>query len=126
MSTAKVLSNIQSGYWSPSLSTHGVVLEGLDDIAQCIQIILLTPKGSIPHRPNFASDIPSLVDLPQTAIGPRLIAATYEAILTWEPRVEIVKVNLDFNSNNDYGKVDLYLDWRLKTGGILNQTVVTA
>ncbi len=126
MSAAKVLSNIQSGYWSPSLSTHGVVLEGLDDIAQCIQIILLTPKGSIPHRPNFASDIPSLVDLPQTAIGPRLIAATYEAILTWEPRVEIVKVNLDFNSNNDYGKVDLYIDWRLKTGGILNQTVVTA
>jgi len=46
--------------------------------------------------------------------------------LTWEPRVEIVKVNLDFNSNNDYGKVDLYIDWRLKTGGILNQTVVTA
>lgn len=126
MSTAKVLSNIQSGYWSPSLSKHGVVVEGVDDIAQCIQIILLTPKGSIPHRPNFASDIPSLVDLPQTVIGPRLIAATYEAILTWEPRVEIVKVSLNFNSDNDYGKVDLYLDWRLKTGGILNQTVVTA
>ena len=126
MSVTKVLETIQSGYWSPSLKTHGEVLEGVDDIAQCIEIILLTPKGSIPHRPNFASDIPSLVDLPQTAIGPRLIAAVYDAILTWEPRVELVKVAIDFNSNDDYGKVDLYIDWRLKTGGIVNQTVVTA
>lgn len=126
MATTKVLETIQSGYWSPSLSTHGVVVEGVDDIAQCIEIILLTPKGSVPHRPNFASDIPSLVDLPQTVIGPRLIAAVYDAILTWEPRVEIVKVSLDFNSNDDYGRVDLYVDWRLKAGGVLNQTVVTA
>ena len=122
---ANPLDTIESDYWSLSLDEHGETVEGVDDIAQCIKIILLTPKGSDPHRPNFASDIFNLIDLPQTVIGPQLIAAVYEAITTWEPRVDLLRVNLDFNPDSEYGKVALYLDWQLKAGGITNQTVVT-
>ena len=119
------LDDIQSDYWQPSLTGDGVVVEGVDEINQCIEIILRTPKGSDPHRPNFASNVLEVIDRPQTQIGPLLISEVYQAIETWEPRIDLVSFDFEFNKDNQLGKVDLYLTWRLKAGGVNNQTVVT-
>lgn len=38
--------------WQLKFNTIGGVAEGVEDINQCIAIILLTRKGSVPHRPT--------------------------------------------------------------------------
>ena len=48
--------------WQLKLNAIGGVAEGADDINQCIAIILLTKKGSVPHRPTFGSDIYKYID----------------------------------------------------------------
>ena len=41
--------------WSSKLGSLGDIVEGLDDIRQCISIILGTQKGSLPHRLEFGT-----------------------------------------------------------------------
>ena len=43
--------------WQYKLNSIGSVAEGVEDINQCIAIILLTQKGSDPLIPTFGSDI---------------------------------------------------------------------
>ncbi|MCC7753101.1 baseplate protein, partial [Escherichia coli] len=46
-----------SVFWQPTLQAPGEIVRGLDDIRQAIQIILRTPRGSDPHRPEFGSNL---------------------------------------------------------------------
>ena len=48
--------------WQYKLNTIGSVAEGVDDINQCIAIILTTRKGSVPLRPTFGSEIYKYVE----------------------------------------------------------------
>ena len=50
--------------WQLKLNSIGEVAQGVDDINQCIAIILLTKKGTVPHRPTFGSDIYKYIDYP--------------------------------------------------------------
>ena len=50
--------------WQYKLNKIGSVAEGVEDINQCIAIILLTQKGSDPLRPTFGSDIYKYIDYP--------------------------------------------------------------
>jgi phage baseplate assembly protein W len=62
----------------------------LDSIKQNISIILTTPKGSDPHRPEFGSDINSFIDLPLTVItAGKIKSEITDAIERWEPRVTL-------------------------------------
>ena len=46
------ISDITSLHWQPALGGEGIV-EDAADIDQAIRVILKTPKGSDPHRPEF-------------------------------------------------------------------------
>ena len=59
------LDEITYADWQYKLDTIGSVAEGKEDINQCIAIILLTPKGSVPHRPDFGSNIYKYIDYPR-------------------------------------------------------------
>jgi phage baseplate assembly protein W len=61
---ATTLADIVSTNWQLSNITIGTVAEGIDDIRQCIGIILTTTKGSDPFRPLFGSDIWQYIDTP--------------------------------------------------------------
>ena len=50
--------------WQYKLNGIGSIAEGVEDINQCIAVILSTQKGSVPHRPTFGSDILKYVDYP--------------------------------------------------------------
>jgi phage baseplate assembly protein W len=119
------VSDIQSSDWSINLKGFGSVVENYDDIAQCLEIILSTPKGSDPHRPDFASNIGSIVDNRQTDVRPQLIRETYESILKWEPRITLTGVEVEFLNDEALGRVQLTIGWKLKEGVTFNQTVVT-
>lgn len=120
-------SDIPSVDWTPKLGAIGDVAEGLDDIAQCIRVILTTPKRSIPHRPEFGSDLWLYVDRSISAALPYLVREVYEALELWEPRIEVLSVSAapDFDGSQAPGAVKLTIRWRLVADGSVNETIVT-
>lgn len=81
--------------WQPKLNAFGETVVGVDDVAQCMQAILLTPKGSVPHDPDFGSDVHLYLDWPLQAARPQIIREVIDAIALNEPRATIKRVSVD-------------------------------
>lgn len=92
---ATQLYDITAADWQLRLGQIGEVVEGLDDIEQCIQIVLRTPKGSVPHRPDFGSELFKYLDAPINLARPAIVGTTVEAIRQWEQRVTVKRVLVD-------------------------------
>ena len=76
-------------------ATTGRKLGGIDHFRQSIRDILTTPIGSRVMRRDYGSNLFELIDAPfSSAIKLAIIAATAEAIMTWEPRVEVEQITL--------------------------------
>lgn len=76
---------------------RGVALvSGVQEIEQAIMIILLTPKGQRPRRPEFGCQIHDLVFAPNNSTTAGL-AAYYvrEALAMWEPRITVNQVRAE-------------------------------
>lgn len=80
-------------------------------IQQNIRLILTTPKGSDIHRPDFGSNLWQFIDQPLTAITKgRIKAEIIDAIETWEPRVEIIEVDL----KKEYSSLTVKITFKIK------------
>lgn len=112
--------NITAADWQPRLGAHGDIVAGVDDIHQCIRTILMTPKGSVPHRPEFGSDIWRYLDLPTGEAIPHVVREGIEALRRWEPRIEVVRmVPLELNAH-----LHISVEWRLDGRGEMVATEV--
>ena len=107
--------------WQFKLNGIGEVAEGVDDINQCIAIILTTPKGSVPHRPTFGSNVYKYVDYPIDIAKPNIIRETIDAINEWEKRIVIKSVTVEYNET----QVTVKIQWTLKSSSIINSAEVT-
>ncbi len=100
-------------FFQPALSTQsglagnglfsdrlGQIVTDVDDIDQCIRVILTTHKGSQVHRPLFGSDLYLYVDWPISIATPHLTRAVIEAISAWEPRIRVKTVSYSFESSS--------------------------
>lgn len=73
----------------------GQQLSDLDHIRQSLRKILTTPIGSRVMRRDFGSLIPDLLDRPLNGkTHMQLMAASVMAISTWEPRVDLSRIQL--------------------------------
>lgn len=106
----ETIDKIESIWWQPELNKIGSIVEDIEDIAQCIRIILTTPKGQDPHRPEFGSDIWKYIDYPVNEAIPNIIREAIDAINTWEPRCEIVRIR----ASVEISQVFLRIEWKLK------------
>jgi hypothetical protein len=106
--------------WSPKLGAIGEVVLGLDDIGQCISIILNTPKGSDPHRPLFGSDLWRYIDYPVNEAIPHLVREAVDALTLWEPRIKLVSVTPVI----DGAHVTLQVEWKLNDNESIKITEV--
>lgn len=112
MSTPIPYTNITATHWQPALGTPGEVVEGLRDIDQAIRIIMSTPKGSDPHRPEFGSNLHLYIDWPTNKVTPYLVRETVEAIRRWETRVQVDQVQVLIEGSH----VTLRVVWRVADG----------
>jgi hypothetical protein len=106
------LTDIAAADWSIKLNEPGSVVENLDDINQCIRVILETPKGSRAHEPLFGSDVWQYLDQPLSEALPRIVAAVIEAVTEWEPRVKLISV-IPVKDEISSGKITLQIEWKL-------------
>lgn len=117
------LPDIQSADWSPLLGEFGSVVEDLDDIDQCIRVIVGTPKGSVPLRPLFGCDAWRWIDAPVDVALPNVVREVHAAIGMWEPRAEIVGVTLSPGSDEAHWKI--HITWQPASGGAQQITEVS-
>jgi Bacteriophage baseplate protein W len=127
---AVTLAEITSADWSLMLdrtaaqlglaSGIGAVVQGLDDVSQCISIILTTPKGADPLRPTFGCDLWQFIDTPITLAIPHIVREVTEALTIWEPRIRVISVTAALapnGVNSQYGaNLVASITWQLKLG----------
>ncbi|HLW69370.1 MAG TPA: GPW/gp25 family protein [Candidatus Binataceae bacterium] len=125
---AITLGDITSADWSLMLDSTaggaagagiGNVVQALQDVNQCVQIILTTPKGSDPLRPTFAIDLWKYVDYPINVATAAIVREVTEAIIRWEPRIELIGVTVApvvGGSTQSGAHLSVAATWRLKLG----------
>lgn len=114
---ATKLEDIKATNWQLSNQMIGQVVEGIDDIRQCIGTILTTTKGSDPMRLLFGSDIWQFIDNPVNTAVANISAEIIDCIGKWEPRV-IIK-ELVYNVKGT--KIDFELTAELLESGEITQ-----
>lgn len=126
------LTNIRSASWSAMLDSTagggsgsgiGRVVQGLDDVHQCLKIIFGTIPGEDPFRPTFGCDLTSFLDLPIPAAIPAIVAAVTQAITKWEPRIILESVAAQADLVN-IGRLIVTVTWRPNLG-LINQPSAT-
>lgn len=72
------------------------------DVEEAIRMILMTRKGERPMRPEFGCEIHDLVFAPNDP-GTSGLARRFvmEALLMWEPRIDVLEVKTVPKSNSD-------------------------
>lgn len=86
----------------------GATLQDMEHLRQSIVDILTTPLGTRLRRRTYGSLLPELVDHPDNGVTRlRMMAATASALMRWEPRVRISRVQ--FASGPQPGQLTLEL-----------------
>lgn len=113
-----LLTDITAAHWQPARYADDIVT-GRDDVDQAIRIILETPKGADPHRPEFGSDLWRYVDYPIDRAVPHVVREIRDAIARWEPRAVILGTDVSI----DESQLTLRIRWRL-AAGVESETVL--
>jgi phage baseplate assembly protein W len=120
--TTPAIRDIISADWSPKVGDYGTLVEGIDDIAQCVGIILQTPKGSVPHRPDFGCDLWNYLDRPLAQVRPLIVRDALAAIAAFEPRCTVQSLTTAVDGD-DPRHLTLTLTWVPTGGGLATTTV---
>jgi phage baseplate assembly protein W len=84
------------------------------DIKEAIRIILSTSKGERVMRPDFGSSLHDLVFASvSTAMIGLLESNVREALTTWEPRIELLRVEVATDEAH-IGKLKVNIDYRVR------------
>jgi len=124
------VSDIKSADRSLATANIGDVVEGIDDINQCIVIILSTKKGSDPFRPDFGSNIWEWIDRPLPLAVPNMKRAIFEAIGLWEQRVIVTKVEHAYQNEAGasapvHAGIRFNISWKLRKSQTTGAVEVT-
>ncbi len=125
---AVTLADVRAADWSLKLGAIGSIVEGLQDVEQCIAIILTTPKGSDVLRPTFGTDLWRYLDAPINAALAAVVGEATGAITMWEPRVRVVSVKtapmLDETTQSG-AHLSVTVNWQLKLDEASARTFTT-
>lgn len=106
------LKDIQTKNWSLSLDKPGEIVTDLDDINQCIYIILMTVPGTDRMRPTFGCGIHKYLDKPVSSVIPNMVKAIADALEIWETRIEINKISVQV----ELSTVVITVEWTSNLG----------
>jgi uncharacterized protein len=116
------LSSLVNGHASGFASDRlGDVVTDIQDVDQCIRIILITPRGSDPHRPLFGSDLHLYIDHPVNSARPFIVREAVNALRQWEPRIEVTKVTVYLA---DVATMACKVEWQF-AAGVADEVFVT-
>lgn len=88
--------------------------EGEDLIRESIRVILGTTKGERVMRPEFGCGINELVFAPNNTTAALIEFYVKEALLNWEPRIEVLTVTVTPDSEEP-NQLRIDIEYRIKT-----------
>lgn len=89
-------------------------VDGEDNIAQSLQLLLMTGLGERVMRATFGCEAPRLVFAPGSVQYLRLLETTVrEAVRDWEPRVTLEGVTAEAHPG-DQTRVTVNIDYRIR------------
>ena len=96
---------------------------GVNDIEQAIALILGTAPGERPMRPEFGCAVHEVVfDTIDAAIIGKVQAAVHQALERWEPRIEVVNLDVE-QSDAQSGTLLVDITYRVRTTSGLHNLV---
>lgn len=106
--------------WAFPLSTNGrgglAMVAGEQDIEQSVQIILGTMPGERVMRPEFGCRAWELIFAPNNAATRTLLARyVQDALEFWEPRIELINVEVEGITAHLDSALLVTIHYRLKT-----------
>jgi uncharacterized protein len=113
----KVEDFLGSGWKYPISIKNGKIVSsgGEDSIRESIIIIITTAKGERIMRPDFGCEINELVFSQNTTSTATLIEFyVKEALLKWEPRIEVLDVVASSDEDESY-KLVINIEYMVKT-----------
>lgn len=91
------------------------VVSAETDIEQAISLILATAPGERAMRPDFGCGIHDFPFETMDAVTfDRVAASVREALVEWEPRIEVVDVTVETVPAAD-GRLDIDIDYRVRS-----------
>ena len=109
------LNDVKSRFWQFSLKEEGGIVQGIDDINQCIYVILATQKGEDPCDPEFGCSLWDKMDHPVLGLVAEAKRDILQALETYEKRIKVKSITasqpqlgkLVFSINYEFGE-DVY------------------
>jgi phage baseplate assembly protein W len=95
----------------------GALAVGVEDVRQCIDIILRSIPGSDPMRPLFGCNAFKYVDKPIDVAVPNVKKEIYEALSLWEPRIEVTSITHQLINTS---QLDFTITYRIIDDNILD------
>lgn len=114
------VTQIASADWSRKVGAPGEIVEQLVDIDQAMRICLLTPKGAVPHRPQFGCDAWRYLDWPTNQALPHIVREATDALAAWEPRATVTGITASYDAEHVY----LTIRWTVRLGSAGQTTEV--
>jgi hypothetical protein len=122
---------IPFAYWQPKIGRNlaagknvlGEIVDGIDDVEQCINTIVLTEKGSVPTQPEKCTRLAPYIDRRPDFAIPNITREIFDAIRLWEPRVIVERVLI---TREDFDHWRFPVFWRLTddVARAIRQTIV--
>lgn len=98
----------------PDLSGRLGWIEGDANVEQSVHILLMTRLGERVMRSDFGTEAPRLVFAPGSTQYLRLLENTIqEAVVNWEPRIDLTSVTAEADSANPY-KVTVSISYTVR------------
>jgi phage baseplate assembly protein W len=107
------LADVTTQNWQLSAAAPGEIMQGIADVAQCIDTILMTERGSDPFRPDFGLGVLGLLDRPINEVTAELALEVQRQIERWETRVTITNLRIVPTSQ---GGITITLTWNSALG----------
>lgn len=87
------INDIESTQWSTSIANFGDVVTDIEDVKQCLFILICTRKGTAPFWPDFGCGAFDWIGQPMTEAIPKIIRDIRIAIETYETRAIIQTIS---------------------------------
>ena len=113
--TNPTLEQIPTDFWQYSLANAGEVVEGIDDIKQCLDILLSTQKGSVPLNPDLGIDIDAYIGQPASESA-GLKGEILNQIEIYEPRISVTNIVIAYENAGAIIKINLIWESNLGEG----------
>ena len=109
----------------PRVEADGVIAEAIyeEDIRQAIRIIIFTNRGERLMRPDFGAGLNEFIFASVNTTTMALVEARVrEALITWEPRIDVEDVNVTADAS-ERNKLLVDLTYRVRATNTLHNLV---